>query len=90
MRSNFALMKDLSMHTKVTPDQRQSSLMAFLRRMDNDEAVRKLLSGMLRTDPSFRISIPDKVLTYVENMYSHSEIIIIIMDKNVSTLLHTT
>ncbi|CAG0893792.1 unnamed protein product [Darwinula stevensoni] len=44
MRKDFKIMKDISTHMRVTPDQRQASLMRFIRNVNSTPEAKKLLS----------------------------------------------
>jgi aubergine len=51
MRSDFRVMRDVAVHTRLTPEQRQQSLFEFLRRVNSSEQAKKLLSDWgLRLD----------------------------------------
>ncbi|XP_069699949.1 piwi-like protein Ago3 isoform X2 [Periplaneta americana] len=51
MRSDFRVMKDISMYTRITPNQRQAALKKFIRNItENDRALQLLADWGLRLD----------------------------------------
>ncbi|XP_077995960.1 piwi-like protein 1 [Glandiceps talaboti] len=45
MRSDFNVMKDIAVHTRVSPEQRQTQLLKFIRDIHGDEAASKELTN---------------------------------------------
>ncbi|KAG2470727.1 PIWL1 protein, partial [Polypterus senegalus] len=76
MRSDFTIMKDLSAHTRLTPEQREQRLLGFISNMHKDSAAKaemanwglqfdsKLLSLKGRVLPPEKISQGGKIYEY--------------------------
>lgn len=53
MRNDFQVMKDISMYTRITPNQRQAAIKKFITNIQENERAQALLAGWgLTVDPS--------------------------------------
>ena len=74
MRSDFRVMKDLAVHTRVTPQVRQASLKSYIKSVNDNADARKILSDWGLTLSDDTIQLEGRILPYESIFFNEKSV----------------